>query len=178
MVGSSVEQIADDAGVSRGAFYYHAPDKTQLLYLCLERACRVETVGLDFILRETAAIADPVARAATTESHVLHLMAGLHGSPFGPKIAFHNVPFLSPEQLRAFDGVNRALSSRNEGRYKEAVRDGVFRRLDTHFLQEIGAGLRNNIPAWSRLTHARSGAEIADSHAALFLYGLKPRRQA
>ena len=178
VVGSSLEQIASDASVSRSAYYYHASDKTQLLYLCLERACRVETQGLDFLLRSTTEIDDPVVRAVAMETHVLHFSAMLHASPHGPKISFHDVPFLSPEQLQAFAAMNRALSTRNEARYVEAIRSGVFRPLDSHFVQEIGAGLRNHLPAWSRLTRAYADTEVAGNHAALFLYGLKPRREA
>lgn len=175
VVGSSLEQIASDAGVSRSAYYYHASDKTELLYLCLERACRIETEALDFLLRSTEGIADPVRRAAAAEAYLLHLIIMLQGSAYGPKIGFHNVPYLSPGRRDAFDAMNRALSARNEQRYVDAIRAGVLRPLDSHFVQEIGAGLRNQIPAWSRLTAAYEGAGIAESHAALFLYGLKTR---
>ena len=175
VVGSSLEQIAKDAGVSRGAFYYHAHDKAELLYLCLKRACRVETEMLAYLLRFKPKINDPIEQAVTMESYLLHLVTMVHASTCGPKISFHNVPYLSAKQSADFKAMNLTLSKENEARYVEAVASGVFRTLDTHFVQEIGAGLRNHLPAWSRLTAAYAGGDIADNHAALFLFGMKPR---
>ena len=47
--------------------------------------------------------------------------------------------------------------------------------LSPAFAQEIGAGLRNSIPAWSRFTGSLDPETVADGSTRLFLFGLKPR---
>jgi AcrR family transcriptional regulator len=176
VVGSSLEHIAADAGVSRGAYYYHARDKNTLLYLCLERAYLTETRLLGLLLDSAASSGDVVRDAAVFEYDLLRGVVGLQQSPHGPKISFHNVPFLTAEQRAGLVALDRALVGRNRGRYDRAIADGAFREVDTLFVQEIGAGLRNCIPSWSRLTEGFSLEQVADSFTRLFLFGLKPRR--
>jgi AcrR family transcriptional regulator len=175
VVGSSLEYIAADAGVSRGAYYYHARDKNTLLYLCLERAYKTETELLTLLLDSVVPSGDVVKDAADFEYELLRCAVELHRSPYGPKISFHNLPFLTADQRLALEALDRALVGKNRGRYDRATAKGAFRDLDTLFVQEVGAGLRNNIPNWSRLTEGLDPLEVADSFARLFLFGLKPR---
>ena len=175
VVGSSLEHIAADAGVSRGAYYYHARDKNTLLHLCLKRAYTTEAILLELMLDRATTSASKVEEAVTFEFDLLRAVTALHRSRHGPKISFHNVPFLTRAQRDELHAVDRALVGRNRGRYEEAVASGVFRKLDTLFIQEVGAGLRNSIPAWPRFTAGVEPEAVADSSTRLFLFGLKPR---
>ena len=175
VVGSSLEHIAADAGVSRGAYYYHARDKNTLLYLCLERAYLTETKLLALLLDNAPRSGDAIRDASDFEFDLLRGVAALHESQRGPKISFHNVPFLTASQRDSLLALDRVLVGRNRGRYDRAVASGAFRTLDTLFIQEVGAGLRNLIPSWSRLTADRDLQSVADGLTRLFLFGLKPR---
>lgn len=175
VVGSSLEHIAADAGVSRGAYYYHAPDKNSLLFLCLERAYLAETMLLEQLIESHVPSGDAIADACAFEFEVLRGVIDLHESHRGPKISFHNVPFLNDAQRVSLRALDRMLVGRNRGRYDRAIAGGVFRQLDSLFVQEIGAGLRNNIPSWSRLTAGLDLKRVADQFTSLFLFGMKPR---
>jgi AcrR family transcriptional regulator len=175
VVGSSLEHIAADAGVSRGAYYYHARDKNTLLYLCLERAYLTETRLLELLLEHAPRSGDQIRDASDFEFELLRGVAALHVSQHGPKISFHNVPFLSASQRDSLLALDRVLVGRNRGRYDQAIAGGAFRTLDTLFIQEVGAGLRNLIPSWSRLTADWDLLTVADGLTRLFLFGLKPR---
>lgn len=175
VVGSSLEHIAADAGVSRGAYYYHASDKNTLLHLCLKRAYTTEAVLLEMLLERPPTATDKVEQAVQFEFQLLRAVTALHRSRHGPKISFHNVPFLTPAQRDDLQAVGSALVARNRGRYDKAISDGLFRAVDTLFVQEIGAGLRNSIPAWSRFTGDLDPETVADNSSRLFLFGLKPR---
>lgn len=175
VVGSSLEHIAADAGVTRGAYYYHAPDKNTLLYLCLERAYRTEAALLEALLALPADFDDPIRQAAAFEFHLLRGVAALHTSPCGPKINFHNVPYLTTEQRTKLKQQDRSLVDDNRRRYDTAIAAGTFRDLDSLFIQEIGAGLRNSMHAWPQLTSNYDAVALADGFTRLFLFGLKPR---
>ncbi|WP_084733182.1 TetR/AcrR family transcriptional regulator [Sphingobium chungbukense] len=175
VVGSSMEAIANDAGLTRGAVYHHAPDKMTLLRLCLERAYRREGELLDLVLRKVEAEADPVRRIIAEEVYIMRAMVALHESRIGPKINFQNVAFLSPDQRRQMSGLHEEVVGKNRGRYARGIDSGLFRKLDMAFMQEIGAGLRNNSPTFFTMSQGQHGLDIADLCARLFLFGLKPR---
>ncbi len=175
VVGSSIDHIAADAGVSRGAYYYHAPDKTTLLFLCLERAYNTESMLLAHLDRQFDSSGQTVAATVDFEYRLMRGIFELHASDLGPKISFHNVPFLSDQQKADLVLLDRELVGRNRSRYDRARAAGVFRAVDTLFVQEVGSGLRNNMPNWSRLLAGHDPLETADSFTRLFLYGLKPR---
>lgn len=177
VVGSSIDQIAADAGVSRGAYYYHARDKNTLLHLCIKRAYNIETTVLNLLIEQPPTSIDKIEAAIWFEFDLLRAVTALHHSHYGPKISFHNLPFLTPAQRADLQTVDRLLVGRNMGRYRQAISEGIFRPLDTLFIQEVGAGLRNNIPAWSRFTAHTDPATVADSSTRLFLFGLKPRER-
>jgi len=176
VVGSSIEQIAQDAGVSRSAYYYHAKDKTTLLYLCLMRAYENEHAALDDITRAAAQLNDGIPAVIHVETRILRAVEFLHNSSHGPKISFHNVPYLAPEQHRRILARNSDIVARNHQRYRDAIDAGVFRKLDLSFIQEVGAGMRNNIPTWAEVARQRGHGALAETYARVFLFGLKPRR--
>ncbi|WP_293348223.1 TetR/AcrR family transcriptional regulator [Phenylobacterium sp.] len=175
VAGTSMELLAGDAGVSRNAFYYHAKDKAALLYLCLERAFAHETSVAEAVI--DAHLRPPItaATAAITEVQLHRAFHLLHASPYGPKCTFHNVNYLSPDAREAVMALNRAIESKNRGRYADCMDAGAYRKLDSFFMQQVGAGLRNHLPLWGSLTAGRDPITIADNHAELMLLGLKPR---
>lgn len=176
VVGSSMEAIAEDAGVTRSALYYHAPDKMTLLRLCLERAYRNEGRLLDIIQAHAAGEADPVRRVIATEAYVLLGIATLDESDLGPKINFLNTAFLDAEQREQLSALHRAVVGTNRARYRNYIESGIFRKLDINFIQEIGAGMRNNLPTWHAVALERRVPTFADLCVRLFLFGIKPRK--
>lgn len=177
VVGSSMEAIANDAGLTRGAVYHHAPDKMTLLRLCLERAYRREGELLDLVLRRGATEADPVRRIIAEEVYIMRAMVALHESDIGPKINFQNVAFLSPDQRRLMSGLHEEVVGRNRGRFARGIDSGLLRKLDINFMHEVGAGLRNNFPTLVSMSPGQDVVDIADLCARLFLFGLKPRKR-
>ena len=175
VVGSSMEGIASDAGLTRGAVYHHAPDKMTLLRLCLERAYRREGELLDLVLRKVATETDSIRRIIAEEVYIMRAMAALHESEIGPKINFQNVAFLSPEQRRLMSGLHEEVVGANRRRYADGIGSGLFRKLDINFMHEIGAGMRNNLPTLLSMSQGEHVMDIADLCARVFLFGLKPR---
>ncbi len=176
MVGSSMEAIAHDAGLTRGAIYHHAPDKMTLLRLCLERAYKREGQLLDLVMNRVSVQTDAIQRVIAEEAYIMRAMVALHESEIGPKINFQNVAFLSRDQRSRLAGLHETVVGANRGRYATGIAAGWFRKLDINFMQEIGAGMRNNLPTLFSMSGSKEIADIADLCARLFLFGLKPRK--
>ena len=175
VVGSSLESIAARAGVSRGAYYYHAQDKEELLYHCLKRAFEWEWDAYRFIIHQAELLPDEHLSALTTEIGLFHAMHILHRTTIGPKSNYHNINFLKPEQRVEILGINKTIEKENQARYKTLVHSGHYRKIDPFFMQQIGAGLRNNLPTWTE----EAGVDpifFANVQSRLFLFGLKARR--
>lgn len=175
-VGSSLESIAQSAGVSRGAYYYHARDKETLLYQCIKRAFDWEIEAWEHLLKIMNKAYDGVDHAVETEIQLFRSVYMLHDSIIGPKSTYHNINFLAEEHKQEILGINHLAENMNRTRYKKYITKGIFRDVDTFFIQQIGAGLRNNLPVWRADTRDVSALQVADNHVNLFLFGLKPRR--
>lgn len=63
--GASLEEIADEAGVSRGAVYYNFAGKEQLFLALLRERCRERAGQLERIAAETDEVRADLRRAAT-----------------------------------------------------------------------------------------------------------------
>jgi AcrR family transcriptional regulator len=63
--GASLEEIAEEAGVSRGAVYYHFDDKERLFLALLRERCLVRADRLDRVAAESDDIGADLRRVAT-----------------------------------------------------------------------------------------------------------------
>lgn len=178
MVGSSMEAIAQDAGLTRGAIYHHATDKMTLLRICLERAYRREGQLLDMVMAKVSTETDAIRRLIAEEVYIMRAMVALHGSEIGPKINFQNVAFLNADQRHHLAALHEAVVGANRGRYADGIAAGWFRKLDINFMQEVGAGMRNNLPTLFSMCGDKQAPDIADLCARLFLFGIKPRKSS
>ncbi len=176
VVGSSLEIIAADAGVSRGAFYYHASDKETLLYLCLKRALDWEIESAIHVVGATPSPPADLEATVRNEIQLIRRIFMLHDSPLGPKSTYHNINFLQSLHKEDILATNRQAVQWDMNRYLRATNAGHFRKVDAYFVQQFGAGLRNNLPVWFFETRRWEPVAVADAYARLFLYGLKPRR--
>lgn len=175
VTGASMDLIAQRAGLSRNAIYHHASDKADLLFLCLKRAFEIETEIFHGVCDPHMSSAPPPEVAIIMEFQLHRAFHLLHWSSVGPKSTYQNVNYLSERNRAEIMELNESIAAKNRARVEACANAGAYRQVDTFFVQQVGAGLRNNIPAWAELVADRSAVEVADSHAALMLFGLKPR---
>ena len=167
-MGTSLESIARDAGMTRAGIYYHFDDKEKLLYACLNR-------GLDLEIAAPEGVAEQGFLYEEAEYQRMRLLLTLHDTPLGPKGTYQNINFLTQDHRRAF--VKRSLDAlrAQQDRYQRWIDAGRFRKIDTYFAERLHSGMIHWYPIWFHDKRKWSPVTIADEFSNLFLLGLKPR---
>lgn len=167
--GTSLDQVTQELGATKGAFYQYFPDKDALVVECHKRAQRL-FVG----------IADAAERLGRTGKERgllgLHLLAQAYASsdlsPLAPLTGLEALPAKARGPILRRAG---ELQQRYERFSRDGVKDGSYRPFEVRTLSTTGAGVFAWIPRWRRDDDARPARAIADEMVALFARGLRSR---
>ncbi|WP_082813706.1 TetR/AcrR family transcriptional regulator [Bradyrhizobium sp. DOA1] len=170
-LGTSLESIAADAGMTRAGIYYHFSEKESLLLACLQRGL-VGEIGIREHLQDQGlgAFDHMVQR--------VRLLLMLHDTPCGPKATYHNINYLSEVDRKHFVTQVLATIGHDQNNHQRWIEEGLFRKVDTHFAERVLTGMSHWYPIWFRTERGWSAMQIADHFSRLFLAGLKPRRRS
>ena len=168
--GSSMEDIARAAGVSKSSIYHHVDGKEHLLRLALERA-----IGPLFgVLEEPAATQ---GRAVDRLEHVLRREVEILVAELPYVTLLLRVRGNSDTEAWALDK-RREFDRHVVDLARRAVSDGDLRDdLDPHLVTRLVFGMINSIAEWYRPRGARgpgdrpTAARVADAVVAVALQG-------
>jgi AcrR family transcriptional regulator len=168
---TSVAQVIERAGLTKGGFYHHFASKDELLY---------EVYG-DLITRQLAAmdaiLARGLGRAETLRLLIEDLVVSTAGSAQQAVVFWRELHHLADEHT---DGYRKARR-----RYHDAVRKLI---ADGQKAGEFGNvasaetitftifGVINELPLWYRPTGRKRPSQIADELADFVLTGLEVHR--
>lgn len=162
-LGVSINEIADDARVTRAGIYYHFKDKQSLLYHCLLRGMQMEIDARDIISD------DHLFEIQNTRSIFM-----LHSTECGPCLTYHNVNYLAETDRLAFLKQIDDDRLRIQQHHQSYIDKGLYRKIDTYFAYRITSGLHHWYSIWFKDETDLRPIEIADHFTSLFLFGLKP----
>lgn len=161
---TSIDQIAKQLNVTKGAFYYYFKDKQELLYLCYERANAFNRIALTHVTTDDYNEREVLTRRSLFERHI---------SDLGPFPAYHNLTALPNElQVHVMEGLE-GLQTQDRERIERAIDAGDFREVDPFIAEKVRAGLINWFPIWYSADGRYTPTEVADNHSWLFLNGLR-----
>lgn len=166
---TSLDEIADELGVTKAALYYYVSGKDELLYECIKltyecgrqaRECAEEQGGtalekLTLLYGKFMVLLMSEHGAYTTSGDVLAL----------PQEWQSEVR----EKRRAFDRYSRKL-------IEQAVAEGSIRTVDPRLASNMILGAINWILRWHKESEQKTPEEIADVFLDLFTNGLLPRQ--
>lgn len=167
--GTSLDQITQALGATKGAFYQYIPDKTALVVECHRRQLDLSTRICDAAGK---AGRSPLERALFG----MHLLVQAYASelaPLSPLTGLEALPAKARAQIRRR---GRELAGRYERFNQDGIADGSYRPFDVRTLAVVGAGVFSWIPKWRADDDPRSPRVIADETTALFLRGLRRRK--
>jgi AcrR family transcriptional regulator len=142
--GTSLQEIADELGITRPAFYYYFKSKDDLLWRL------IGSLG-DHLLEEVR----PVVNEAVTPLEKLHKLLVAHtrtilDNPDAFKIYFTERHLVGPQRDRQLRRGEEQYISLYERVIAEAQADGVVRQADPHLLALVVTGLANSALRWFR----------------------------
>lgn len=131
--GVSLADIAASLGVTRGAFYYHIPDKESFLEQCLDHSLDAVEAALD-TAEESHAGLDFLRQA-------LFDLIYMQASGVTPVIRPGLMSALPPARQNRYRGRLRNISRRLGDAHHAAIADGTAREHDTATVEAILAGV-------------------------------------
>jgi AcrR family transcriptional regulator len=166
-VGTTVQDVVDRAGVSKGAMYHHFRAKEDLLHEIYGRVLRMQMERLEAVVSGNAPVQHKLWTAAadvvttTTES--------LDSSV----IFFRSMHLLSDVKRREVRHERRRYHETFRSMIVEGQELGVFRDdVDAELAVDYFFGSLHHLSTWWRPTGRYSGAEVGRAFADLLLAGL------
>jgi len=154
---ASLDEIADELAVTKGAFYYHVKDKDDLLRQCFERS-----VELISTLQERAE--SEGGNGLTMLWRCIHHLFEVQTGPSGPLIRFTLIPSLASRHRKQTLADLDRVSDRFGALIRKGIADGSIRGVDPYIAEQI---LLSAIDLSAELPWMR---KIADSTAACRSY--------
>jgi len=168
--GVSLEDITNELGATKGAFYHYLNNKSDLVVRCYKRAFSLYERFVD-----AAETCGQLALDRSTCGLYLNIQA--HASGLSPLIQMVGATALPPAIRRDIAKRARALQRRFVAFGEEGAKDGSFRPFDFDALAQLGAGAFEWLPKWFSPADPRAASTLADEIVMLFLHGLKADRR-
>ncbi len=166
---TSVQEIVDAAGVTKGALYHYFGSKEDLLHEVYGRVLRLQQERLDHFADADAPVAQRLRDAAADV--VVTTLQNLDDT----KIFFRSMHHLSPEKDKQVRAERRRYHERFRALVEEGQRTGVFTAdvpadlvVDYHF------GSVHHLGTWYREDGPLTPHQVADHLADLLLRALRP----
>ncbi|QBY05863.1 TetR/AcrR family transcriptional regulator [Thalassotalea sp. HSM 43] len=137
--GTSLDELAQSLGVTKGAFYYHIKNKDDLLIKCFERTLMIEENVLQNALASESSGIDKLASA------MQHLFAIQIGDQ-GPLIRYATMWSLSLDKRKEMQVATSAIRRLFGELISQGVNDNSIRGVDPFVTQNICAGAIESIP--------------------------------
>jgi len=165
---TSLDDIAGALGATKGAFYHHLDNKTELVVRCYRRA---------LALYERFADAAAAGRTGLQRGAIgLYLNIQAHTAGLSPLIQMVGVHALPAAARNEITARTRALQRRFEAFGEQGQADGSCRGSDFDALAQLAAGAFEWLPKWLPPDDPRAERQIADEIIGLLFRGIRGER--
>lgn len=169
--GTSLDEIAEQLNVSKGAFYYHIKNKEDLLFQCY---CR----SGEFVERIHARAARSAGTGLEKAEFTCRCIFNVQNSDQGPLIRYNTITALPMERRRQILKRTEKANERFGQFLNEGMQDGSVRPINSFVAQQLIAGAINaamDIGKWRKVD---SIDDAAIDYFDVFFNGLLPRDPA
>jgi AcrR family transcriptional regulator len=166
--GTSLDEIAEQLNVSKGAFYYHIKNKEDLLFNCYSRS-------LDITENIHNQIAHSKGTGLEKVEQTCRQIFYFQNSSEGPLIRYSTITALPMERRREILKRTDAANACFGEFINEGIKDGSVRKLNTFVAQNLLAGAVNasmDIRLWRKVDDIDTAAI---DYFDIFFNGLLPR---
>jgi AcrR family transcriptional regulator len=165
---TSVQEIVEAAGVTKGALYHYFGSKDDLLHEIYARVLRLQTERLDAIAAREGDVRERLAEAAADV--VVTSIENLDDT----KIFFRSMHQLSPEKQKAVRAERRRYHERFRSLVEEGQRDGHFRPgLRADLVVDFFFGSVHHLGTWYHADGPLSAEQVATEFSDLLLHSVR-----
>ena len=167
----TIQDIADELGMTKGNLYYYFRDKEEILFFCHDYSL---DILLDILARTEKARGTAEQKLRTLLAAFVHMIIDeLHGTAL--TLDLHALsPRLLRRVIRKRDRFDRAIRRL----VQQGMDEGLFARGDAKLLTFAMLGAVNWIPRWYDPRGVARSDEIAATFADFLVSGLSPRVRA
>ncbi len=167
-VGASLDDVAEQLDVTKGAFYYHIQNKEDLLYQCFHRTLELVGEMIDRASKDGGNGAEKIER-------VLRYLFNVQHSNDGPLIAYRCLPSLSIERRNEILSLTQASSDQLGAFINEGIADGSIRDVDPWIIENAIAGTMDAAPEIATHMRFNDNSKISAEYLELFFNGIASR---
>ncbi|MDT7725699.1 MAG: TetR/AcrR family transcriptional regulator, cholesterol catabolism regulator [Actinomycetota bacterium] len=166
---TSVQEIVEAAGVTKGAMYHYFDSKDDLLYEIYARVLREQTDQLEKVAVTEAPLRERLTAAASDV--VVSTIANLDDNT----IFMQSMHQLSDEKRKAVRAERRKYHERFRSLIEEGQASGEFRGdKPADVIVDFFFGSVHHLGSWYRRTGTLSARQVGDHYADLLLDALRP----
>lgn len=166
---ATLDDVAQELGVTKPALYYYAKSKDELLFAC----GRLALDSFEHALDKTS---DPDASGLERLTRFFRLYAEIICEDFGRCLVTTESRDVAPASRRSNIAGRRQLNHAVREIIREGIADGSMRRCDERALAIALFDAFNGIGRWYDAKGANSLSEILDQYIAIFVKGIAAKR--
>jgi AcrR family transcriptional regulator len=167
-MGASLDDVAEQLDVTKGAFYYHIQNKEDLLYQCFQRT-------LELISEMIERAGKDGKNGAEKIELVLRYLFNVQLSEDGPLIAYRCLPSLSIERRNEVLQETQASSDRLGEFISEGIKDGSIRDVKPGIIENAIAGTIDAAPGIAEMMRIKDNSKVSAQYLELFFNGIANR---
>lgn len=168
---TSIQDLGDAAGITKGSVYHYIETKEDLLYEIVRRA--IEARSSILVEPATVAAADPETRLRSFMSR--WMAASANSSTLGV-VAEAEFRWLTARRLRAVIAQRDKFSQLVKDIIAAGIADGTFdESVDPSLATNTVFVVMRNVPSWFRASGPRTFESVADWNTDFLVNGLRRR---
>lgn len=165
---TSLDEIAQEMGVTKGVLYHYLKDKDDLIVRCYERAFELQEKFIEY----SNTHGKNGLEAAWINAHLnIQAKAG-SVSPLMPQPGFGSLPQADQARFRRIAGDQ---NNRIAKFLKSGMQEGLIRKCEGALVSHICAGAFGWIPKWLESGDPRSPMDIATEICDVVYLGIAPK---
>jgi AcrR family transcriptional regulator len=164
-MGTSLDEIASQLNVTKGAFYYHIKNKEDLLYQCFKRTLELENQMID--LASSAG-----TNGAGKIELLLRYLFNIQHSDEGPLIRYRSLPSMNQDHRLDILQMTEGTSERIGTLIAEGIEDGSIRDVDPSIIENAIAGAVDNMPGIVKRMQLKDNSKVSADYLQLFFNGI------
>jgi len=169
--GTSVQEIVEAAGVTKGAMYHYFGSKDDLLYEIYGRVLRMQMERLEKVASGEGPVQERLHAAAADV--VVTTIENLDDT----KIFLRSMHQLTPEKQRTVRAERRRYHERFRAMVHEGQESGLFRDdVPADLVVDFYFGSVHHLWMWYRRTRPQTAEDVARHFADLLIASLRPGR--